>query len=103
GARRRAGRDQQPCGAEARGAGRLDVPRGLGPVRLPLPGPVADGVAVEGALDEPGLEFLPLDLSGVGAPLPSVYEGTDAVLVLYNGATRIAKLAPGTRLRVEVI
>ena len=35
-----------------------------------------------------------------------VYEGTDGVLVVYNGvtrATRIAKLAPGTLIRVEVI
>lgn len=35
-----------------------------------------------------------------------VYEGTDGVLVLYNGvtrATRIAKLAPGNLVRVEVI
>ena len=34
------------------------------------------------------------------------YEGTDGVLVLYNGvtrATRIAKLGPGTLIRVEVI
>lgn len=33
-------------------------------------------------------------------------KGTDGVLVLYNGvtrATRIAKLAPGTLVRVEVI
>jgi hypothetical protein len=39
-------------------------------------------------------------------PPPWVYEGVDGVLVLYNGvtrATRIAKLAPGTTLRVEVI
>ena len=39
-------------------------------------------------------------------PPPWVYEGTDGVLVLYNGvtrATRIAKLAPGTSIRVEVI
>lgn len=39
-------------------------------------------------------------------PPPWVYEGTDGVLVLYNGvtrATRIAKLAPGTLIRVEVI
>jgi|SRR5437588_10839597 len=37
---------------------------------------------------------------------PWVYEGTDGVLMLYNGvtrATRIAKLAPGTLIRVEVI
>ena len=35
-----------------------------------------------------------------------VYEGSDGVLVVYNGvtrATRIAKLAPGTLVRVEVI
>lgn len=34
------------------------------------------------------------------------YEGTDGVLMVYNGvtrATRIAKLAPGTLIRVEVI
>jgi hypothetical protein len=39
-------------------------------------------------------------------PPPWVYEGTDGVLVLYNGvtrATRIAKIAPGTLIRVEVI
>lgn len=39
-------------------------------------------------------------------PPPWVYQGTDGVLVLYNGvtrATRIAKLAPGTLIRVEVI
>jgi hypothetical protein len=41
-----------------------------------------------------------------GMPPPWVYEGTDGVLILYNGvtrATRIAKLAPGTLIRVEVI
>ena len=39
-------------------------------------------------------------------PPPWVYEGTDGVLMLYNGvtrATRIAKLAPGRLIRVEVI
>jgi hypothetical protein len=44
--------------------------------------------------------------SAVGMPSPWVYEGSDGVLVLYNGvtrATRIAKLAPGTLVRVEVI
>src|SRR5205807_5045857 len=44
--------------------------------------------------------------SANGMPPPWVYEGSDGVLVLYNGvtrATRIAKLAPGTLLRVEVI
>jgi hypothetical protein len=37
---------------------------------------------------------------------PWVYEGTDGELVLFNGvtrATRTAKLAPGTPIRVEVI
>ncbi len=35
-----------------------------------------------------------------------VYEGSDGVLVIYNGvtrATRIAKLAPGTLIQVEVL
>lgn len=44
--------------------------------------------------------------SAVGMSPPWVYEGTDGALVLYNGvtwATRIAKLAPGTLVRVEVI
>jgi hypothetical protein len=39
-------------------------------------------------------------------PPPWVYEAADGVLVLYNGvtrATRIAKLAPGTLIQVEVI
>jgi hypothetical protein len=44
--------------------------------------------------------------SAAGMPPPWVYEGSDGVLVLYNGvtrATRIVKLAPGTLIRVEVI
>ncbi len=44
--------------------------------------------------------------SNAGMPPLVVYEGTDGVLVLYDGvtrATRIAKLAPGTLVRVEVI
>lgn len=44
--------------------------------------------------------------SVVGMPLPWVYEGSDGVLVIYNGvtrATRVAKLSPGTSIRVEVI
>ena len=44
--------------------------------------------------------------STMGMPVPWVYEGTDGVLMLYNGvtrATRIAKLAPGVLIRVEVI
>ena len=41
-----------------------------------------------------------------GMPPLWVCEATDGVLVIYNGvtrATRIAKLAPGTLVRVEVI
>ena len=44
--------------------------------------------------------------SSAGMPPLIVYEGTDGVLVIYNGvtrATRIAKLAPGTMVRVEVV
>ena len=44
--------------------------------------------------------------SAAGMPPPWVYEGSDGVLMLYNGvtrATRIAKLAPGTLIQVEVI
>jgi hypothetical protein len=41
-----------------------------------------------------------------GMPPPWVYQGSDGALVVYNGitrATRIAKLAPGTPIRVEVV
>jgi hypothetical protein len=44
--------------------------------------------------------------SADGMPQLWAYEGTDGMLVLYNGitrATRIAKLAPGKLIRVEVI
>lgn len=44
--------------------------------------------------------------STAGMPPLEVYEGTDGFLVIYNGmtrATRVAKLAPGTLVRVEVI
>jgi hypothetical protein len=44
--------------------------------------------------------------SSVAMPPPWVYEGADGILMLYNGvtrATRIAKLAPGRLIRVEVI
>ena len=44
--------------------------------------------------------------STAGMPPLVVYEGADGVLVIYNGitrATRIAKLSPGTLVRVEVI
>lgn len=44
--------------------------------------------------------------SSAGMPPLEVYEGLDGALVIYNGmtrATRIAKLAPGALVRVEVI
>lgn len=44
--------------------------------------------------------------SQTGMPPVWVYEGSDGALVVYNGvtrATRIAKLAPGDLIRVEVI
>lgn len=44
--------------------------------------------------------------SAVRMPAIVVYEAADGVLVIYNGvtrATRIAKLAPGTLVPVEVI
>jgi hypothetical protein len=37
---------------------------------------------------------------------PWVYEASDGVLIVYNGVTRaarIAKLAPGTTIRIEVV
>ncbi len=44
--------------------------------------------------------------SSAGMPPLIVYEGTDGALLIYNGvtrATRIAKLASGDMVRVEVI
>ena len=44
--------------------------------------------------------------STAGMPSPWVYRGSDGELQLYNGvtrATRIAKLAPGALIRVEVV
>lgn len=44
--------------------------------------------------------------SSVGMPPPWVYRGSDGELVIYNGvtrATRIARLAPGASIRVEVV
>jgi hypothetical protein len=44
--------------------------------------------------------------SSVGMPPLVVYEASDGVLAVYNGVTRasrVAKLAPGRLVRVEVI
>lgn len=52
------------------------------------------------------LQIVRFGASSAGMPEPWVYEASDGVMVLYNGATRatrIAKLAPGTTIRVEVV
>lgn len=44
--------------------------------------------------------------NSVGMPPPWVYRGTDGALMLYNGVTRaarIAKLAPGIPIRIEIV
>ncbi len=44
--------------------------------------------------------------SSTGMPPITAYEGTDGILVIFNGvtrATRIAKLDPGKLVRVEII
>ena len=44
--------------------------------------------------------------SSVGMPHPWAYRGSDGAVMLYNGvtrATRIAKLAPGVTIRIEVV
>lgn len=44
--------------------------------------------------------------SAAGMPPPWAYRGSDGALVVYNGvtrATRLAMLAPGTPIRVEVV
>jgi hypothetical protein len=44
--------------------------------------------------------------STAGMPPLQAYEGSDGVLELYDGvtrATRVAKLLPGTSVRVEVV
>ena len=41
-----------------------------------------------------------------GMPVPWVYRGTDGALMIYDGVTRasrVAKLLPGTLIRVEVV
>jgi hypothetical protein len=44
--------------------------------------------------------------SDEGMPPPWVYQGSDGALMIYDGvtrATRVARLAPGRTIRVEVI
>jgi hypothetical protein len=51
-------------------------------------------------------QIIQFGVSVVGMPPLWVYEAVDGVLVVYDGvtrATRVAKPAPGTLIRVEVI
>lgn len=76
--------------------------RDVNPRDLRVPPPRPQG-ADPGKLQRQIAQF---GRSAAGMPPPWVYEGTDGELMLYNGvtrATRIAKLAPGTLIRVEVI
>jgi hypothetical protein len=44
--------------------------------------------------------------STAGMPAPFVYRGADQELMIFDGvtrSTRVAKLMPGTRIRVEVV
>lgn len=68
-------------------------------LRTPPSRPTADSVKLTRQIARFGA-------SADGMPPIVAYEGADGVLVIYNGvtrATRIAKLAPGTLVRVEVI
>ena len=68
-------------------------------LRVPPSRPQADPVKLARQIAQFGA-------SSVGMPPSIVYEGVDGVLVIYNGvtrATRIARLSPGTLVRVEVI
>ena len=68
-------------------------------LRVPHSRPVADPVKLARQIAQFGA-------SCDGMPALVAYEAADSVLVIYNGvtrATRIAKLAPGTLVPVEVI
>ena len=68
-------------------------------LRVPSSRPLADPLKLARQIARFGA-------SVVGMPPIVAYEGTDGVLVIYNGVTRasrIAKLAPGVFVRVEVI
>ncbi|MFO0810852.1 MAG: hypothetical protein U0746_19665 [Gemmataceae bacterium] len=68
-------------------------------LRVPSSRPYADPVKLARQVARFGA-------SAAGMPAIVAYEGTDGFLVIYNGvtrATRIAKLSPGTLVRVEVI
>jgi hypothetical protein len=68
-------------------------------LRVPPSRPYADPVKLARQISQFGA-------ATAGMPPLVVYESADGVLVIYNGvtrATRIAKLAPGTLVPVEVI
>jgi hypothetical protein len=67
-------------------------------LRVPSSRPGADPIKLQRQIARFGM-------TTTGMPPLVVYEGTDHVLMIYNGvtrATRIAKLAPGTMVRVEI-
>ena len=76
--------------------------RDVDPVELRLPSSRASGadpVKLQRQIARHGK-------SAVGMPPLLAYEGSDGVLELYDGvtrATRVAKLLPGTTVRVEVV
>lgn len=76
--------------------------RHVDPAELRLPSARATG-ADPGKLQR---QIAKYSTSIVGMPPLLAYEGSDSVLELVDGvtrATRVAKLLPGTKVRVEVI
>ncbi len=68
-------------------------------LRVPSSRPQADSIKLARQIAQFGA-------STAGMPPIIVDEGVDGVLVIYNGvtrATRIARLSPGTLVRVEII
>ena len=76
--------------------------RGVDPADLRLPSSRSSG-ADPGKLQR---QIAKHGTSTAGMPPLTAYEGSDGVLELYDGvtrATRVAKLLPGTKVRVEVV
>jgi hypothetical protein len=51
-------------------------------------------------------QIIQFGASMIGMPPPWVYRGADGAFMIYNGvtrATRIAKLAPGHLIRVDIV
>ncbi len=68
-------------------------------LRVPASRPTADPIKL-------ARQIARFASSTAGMPPLTVYEGSDGVLVIYNGvtrATRIAKLSPGSLVPVEIV